>query len=1038
MYIFIEDSPTTRSDCTIHSLSWMGKVPEILPNEDGWQLDRSEYYQEGWLATGNGKGIVSATFTTSHCEKDTDVPSRTNFNLRGHRNEVVMVKWNEPYQKLSTCDTNGIIFVWMKHDGRWSVELVNDRNVPVTDFNWSHDGRMALITYEDGFILVGSVNGQRHWSTNLNLENATVKTGVWSPGDQEVLLGTSDGQIIVLTSSGATVTQVTILSGQEMSHMAWSCEKFSMESDGTNSPSRTGEGTRCHSLAASFKSGAIHLLSNYDDLLPVVIQTGLQGIQMEWSNDGEFLAVGGYNRLPSLNCISKLLLYTKSGTLLLSMTIPNQPKPLTALTWGHNDKRLFIATGSRAYVGRVNKEVAPLQLLCETTVKGCLSSESDLQHLPLPLKMKCHLDCLFIPTIQNYIPPPEKLRDFVILPPSDNDRFYCTMMRHGDESYGGYYILYLEYLGGHIPILKGRRNSKLRPEFVIFDPSPKGMIKNGDDEVFSSSGCSCSSNGEDEPILDTGCGSPRPRRKKKQKKRPRSGDRKNGTPGRDRCNDRWQEDHLPEENRLVEVTSNFWGTKFKFIGLTEDLPTNLGEVIYKTSLFHLQPRQMTVMVTDLDDKMEGELTAAGPLTSDFGANNEEEDLTGTFQESLVDPLRLSPDDDALPVAPKSPLLSCKPNVFANAETQTDDSAKKANLKAAVCMEAGAAGVDQINTSAIVFMAAPDGGAASNVNSGVVIGECEGATYSAQEEKVAFQETYLTHNESLCGNVDLKLLNGQPPQNGLVAMDSYNKDLDYPKSNHIESLTNDSSYDKLNALHSSPLVRRKSHLTNSDFTLHGKSHSLDLPEKEQECALDHSSFRFSGRVLSDNKLTDLKKGQNSIPQSSKLFERSQNASRKQTSNNSPNRKSTSSPKTVKIVEECKGRKVPLDSSDEDMYVSSNGGQNLKDLEGFQKSQLKQKVKKHSRSKSEGDGYSRKLHVMHNKAPIWNEANQVYQLDFGGRVTQESAKNFQIEWRGKQVMQFGRIDVHAYTLDFQHPFSAIQAFAVALANVTQRLK
>ena len=41
------------------------------------------------------------------------------------------------------------------------------------------------------------------------------------------------------------------------------------------------------------------------------------------------------------------------------------------------------------------------------------------------------------------------------------------------------------------------------------------------------------------------------------------------------------------------------------------------------------------------------------------------------------------------------------------------------------------------------------------------------------------------------------------------------------------------------------------------------------------------------------------------------------------------------------------------------------------------------------------------VMHNKAPLWNEGSQVYQLDFGGRVTQESAKNFQIEYLGKQV-------------------------------------
>lgn len=37
-------------------------------------------------------------------------------------------------------------------------------------------------------------------------------------------------------------------------------------------------------------------------------------------------------------------------------------------------------------------------------------------------------------------------------------------------------------------------------------------------------------------------------------------------------------------------------------------------------------------------------------------------------------------------------------------------------------------------------------------------------------------------------------------------------------------------------------------------------------------------------------------------------------------------------------------------------------------------------------------------------MWNENSQVYQLDFGGRVTQESAKNFQIEFRGKQVRLF----------------------------------
>ncbi|KAA0199103.1 hypothetical protein HAZT_HAZT005792 [Hyalella azteca] len=61
---------------------------------------------------------------------------------------VTLVKWNEPYQKLATCDSSGIIFVWIKHESRWSIELINDRNTPVTHFSWSHDGRMALICYQ--------------------------------------------------------------------------------------------------------------------------------------------------------------------------------------------------------------------------------------------------------------------------------------------------------------------------------------------------------------------------------------------------------------------------------------------------------------------------------------------------------------------------------------------------------------------------------------------------------------------------------------------------------------------------------------------------------------------------------------------------------------------------------------------------------------------------------------------------------------------------------------------------------------------------
>lgn len=71
------------------------------------------------------------------------------------------------------------------------------------------------------------------------------------------------------------------------------------------------------------------------------------------------------------------------------------------------------------------------------------------------------------------------LREFVSRPPLGSVRLHCTMIRHDDDysiSAGTSYTLYLEYLGGLVPLLKGKRTSKIRPEFVIFDPQESKLI----------------------------------------------------------------------------------------------------------------------------------------------------------------------------------------------------------------------------------------------------------------------------------------------------------------------------------------------------------------------------------------------------------------------------------------------------------------------------------------------------------------------------------------------------------------------------------
>eukprot|EP01137_Pigoraptor_chileana_P001839 Opistho-2@2137 len=80
------------------------------------------------------------------------------------------------------------------------------------------------------------------------------------------------------------------------------------------------------------------------------------------------------------------------------------------------------------------------------------------------------------------------------------------------------------------------------------------------------------------------------------------------------------------------------------------------------------------------------------------------------------------------------------------------------------------------------------------------------------------------------------------------------------------------------------------------------------------------------------------------------------------------------------------------------------------------------------------------ILHNKSPVWNDETQSYVLNFHGRVTVASVKNFQVVHDDDPdyiIMQFGRISDEVFTCDFQYPMSAIQAFSIALSSFDGKL-
>eukprot|EP00698_Gefionella_okellyi_P017791 TRINITY_DN5255_c0_g1_i1.p1 TRINITY_DN5255_c0_g1~~TRINITY_DN5255_c0_g1_i1.p1 ORF type:complete len:376 (+),score=64.39 TRINITY_DN5255_c0_g1_i1:42-1130(+) len=79
-------------------------------------------------------------------------------------------------------------------------------------------------------------------------------------------------------------------------------------------------------------------------------------------------------------------------------------------------------------------------------------------------------------------------------------------------------------------------------------------------------------------------------------------------------------------------------------------------------------------------------------------------------------------------------------------------------------------------------------------------------------------------------------------------------------------------------------------------------------------------------------------------------------------------------------------------------------------------------------------------LHNKSPQWNDESQSYVLNFKGRVTIASVKNFQLIHPDNPdyvVLQFGKCGPDVFTMDYQYPLSAFQAFCICLSSFDNKL-
>ena len=270
--------------------------------------------EHGWIACGGEKGLLkilkledqkqAASQPQQNLSTQTTQVSQggqaaaggnlpVNQTLEGHSGVVKCVIWNEAYRKLTTSDENGLIIVWMLHKNFWFEEMINNRNKStVMDMKWSPDGTRICIIYEDGNVILGSVEGSRLWGKELKHKLSLIE---WSPDGKLMIFGTPEGEVRVYDNTGNPIHQLKIYCLQKL-----------VDPQKLFTPNmklvalQWYEGSKMHTdetppgLVFAYECGRIQLMKNDKDDDPTLIDTNLNAItSVRWNSTGTIFAVSG-------------------------------------------------------------------------------------------------------------------------------------------------------------------------------------------------------------------------------------------------------------------------------------------------------------------------------------------------------------------------------------------------------------------------------------------------------------------------------------------------------------------------------------------------------------------------------------------------------------------------------------------------------------------------------------------------------------------------------------------------------------------------
>ncbi|XP_047144990.1 WD repeat-containing protein 35 isoform X1 [Hydra vulgaris] len=305
----------------------------------GWSRD------QGYIACGGNDGMLKVLCLESPDQKVKGTAAQSNLSmnqtLEGHSGTVQIITWNEQFQKLTTSDQAGLIIVWILYKGAWYEEMINNRNKSVVcDMKWNADGQKICITYEDGAVIMGSVDGNRVWGKDF--KNMSLSKVEWSPDGKIILFGLKSGEVHVYDNLGNQISVIELFCLDGGSSNLVAIEWYNGNAGYLEES--------CPCLAISYENGKCQIMRDELDELPVLINTNMRVVSFKWCHNGSMFAVAGSvaNQDKDVNCVQ---FYTPFGEHLRTLKVPG--KDLTSLTWEGGSLRIALTVDTFIYFANI-------------------------------------------------------------------------------------------------------------------------------------------------------------------------------------------------------------------------------------------------------------------------------------------------------------------------------------------------------------------------------------------------------------------------------------------------------------------------------------------------------------------------------------------------------------------------------------------------------------------------------------------------------------------------------------------------------------